>query len=74
MILLKFLENRIAFCLELLNVVSLCHVLKSYCFLDYNIEFEAETVKKYDNFVGVFWASLIMRALAIFILVFVSNS
>ena len=52
---------------------SLCHVLKSHCFLGYNVEFEAETVKKYDNFVGVCCASLIMRALAIFILVFVSN-
>ena len=74
MILLKFIKNRIAFCLELLHVVSLCHILKSHCFLGYNIDFEAETVKTYDNFVGVFCASLIMRALAIFILVFVSKS
>ena len=29
---------------------------------------------EYDNFVGGFCATLIMRALAIFILVFVSNS
>ena len=73
-ILLKFLENRIEFCLELLQVGSLCHVLKSHCLLGYNVEFEAETVKKHDNFVGVCCASLIMHALAIFILVFVSNS